>query len=109
MKAAFGGGRKIALCRELTKLHEEIIRTTIDGAIEIYAQKPPRGEYVLVVEGAAEPAQKEDAFWRELSVYEHVNGYINDGMTQKDAIKAAAADRGIPKRDVYNEYHRKEG
>ena len=104
MRDVFGGERRIALARELTKLHEEIIRTTIDGAIEYYAEKSPRGEYVLVIEGATETSE-EESFWQDMSVTEHVDKYISDGMTQKDAIKAAAQDRGVPKRDVYAEYH----
>lgn len=104
MRDVFGGERRIALARELTKLHEEIIRTTIDGAIEHYAEKSPRGEYVLVIEGATETSE-EESFWQDMSVTEHVDKYISDGMTQKDAIKAAAQDRGVPKRDVYAEYH----
>lgn len=104
MRDVFGGERRIALARELTKLHEEIIRTTIDGAIEHYAEKSPRGEYVLVIEGATETSG-EESFWQDMSVTEHVDKYISDGMTQKDAIKAAAQDRGVPKRDVYAEYH----
>lgn len=105
MKSAFGGERRIALARELTKLHEEIIRTTIDGAIEYYEEKSPRGEYVLVVEGAPE-IEEETTVWANLSIKEHVNKYIDEGKTQKDAIKAAAVDRGVSKRDIYNEYHR---
>lgn len=104
MRDVFGGERKIALARELTKLHEEIIRTTIDGAIEYYNEKSPRGEYVLVVEGASEVVDT-PSFWAEMTVKAHVDKYIADGMTQKDAIKAASVDRGVPKRDIYNEYH----
>ena len=55
LAAAFGGERRISLCRELTKLHEEVIRTTLDGAQALYAEQPPRGEYVLVLEGTPEP------------------------------------------------------
>lgn len=107
MAAVFGGDRKIALARELTKLHEEIIRTTISEAIEYYNETAPRGEYVLVIEGAAEQASEpEDCFWVDLSINAHVDKYIADGMAQKDAIKAAATDRGLPKREVYNEYHK---
>ena len=83
MQKTFGGDRKIALVRELTKIHEEVKRCTIDEAIAYYSENNPRGEYVLIVEGA-------------------------EGMTSKDAIKKAAADRNLPKRDVYNEYHRGE-
>lgn len=105
MKAAFGGERKIALARELTKLHEEIIRTTIDGAIALYSEKPPRGEYVIVIEGASNAAEAEESFWAELSIKEHVERYISEGKSKNDAIKTAAADRGVPKREIYNEYH----
>ena len=104
MRDVFGGERRIALARELTKLHEEIIRTTINGAIEHYAEKSPRGEYVLVIEGSTETSE-EECFWKDMSITEHVDKYIADGMAQKDAIKAAAQDRGVPKRDIYAEYH----
>ena len=107
MKKFFGGERKIALARELTNIHEEIIRTTIDGAIEFYSEASPRGEYVLVVEGAHVTGNETEAsFWQDMSIKEHVEKYIADGMTQKDAIKAAASDRGASKRDIYNDYHK---
>lgn len=107
MSAVFGGERRIALARELTKLHEEIIRTTIDGALEYYSERPPRGEYVIVVEGALEAADEEESpFWSDMSIAEHVDKYISEGMSQKDAIKKAATDRNVPKREVYNEYHK---
>ncbi len=107
MKKAFGGDRKIALARELTKVHEEIIRTTIDGAIDIYSETAPRGEYVLVIEGSqATGNEPEPSFWQDMSIKEHVEKYIADGLSQKDAIKAAASDRGAAKRDIYNDYHK---
>ena len=106
-QVVFGGERRIALARELTKLHEEIIRTTIDGALEYYSERPPRGEYVIVVEGASEAADEEESpFWSDMSITEHVDKYISEGMSQKDAIKKAATDRNVPKREVYNEYHK---
>ena len=108
MRDAFGGGRRIALVRELTKLHEEVIRTDIDGAIEKYKEVSPRGEYVLVVEGAKEDAGEEEKPWAGLSVYEHVEKYISEGMSSKEAIKRTAVDRGVPKREIYNEYHLKQ-
>ena len=106
MRSVFGGSRRIAMARELTKLHEEIIRTTLDGAVSYYEEKTPRGEYVLVIEGAAEDEEAEENTDILLSVREHVDKLIESGLTQKDAIKAAAAERGVSKRDVYNEYHR---
>lgn len=97
------GDRKIALCRELTKLHEEIIHTTLSDAQLLYTEKSPKGEYVIVIEGAKE--QEKEIWWQDMSVCQHVDKYINDGEDQKEAIKKAAKDRGMPKREVYNEYH----
>ena len=78
------------------------MRTTLEGAVEYYDENAPRGEYVLVVEGAPEGAVKSGTFdLCSLSVEEHVNHYVNEGMTQKDAIKATAKDRGVPKNDIY--------
>lgn len=101
------GDRKIALVRELTKIHEDIFRTTLAGALEYYSEKSPRGEYVIVVEGATETeADTQEQWWCDLSIKEHVDEYIKRGENSKDAIKSAAKDRGLSKRDVYNEYHR---
>ncbi|MBR2024414.1 MAG: 16S rRNA (cytidine(1402)-2'-O)-methyltransferase [Clostridia bacterium] len=97
------GDRKIALCRELTKLNEEIIRTTLSGAIEYYKENAPRGEYVLVIEGADENTIKNDAFWVNMSILEHVDYYVNQGMKKMDAIKSVAKDRDLPKNEVYKE------
>ena len=108
MQKVFGGQRKIALARELTKIHEEIMRCTIDEAVAYYEENNPRGEYVLVVDGSAEAAEETENEWENVSVKEHVDTYIAEGLTQKDAIKKAAEVRGVPKREVYNEYH-KEG
>ena len=105
MRDAFGGDRRIALARELTKVHEEIIRTTLDGAVEYYEEKAPRGEYVLVIEGASAEDSAEDVFWSDMTAKEHVEKYISDGMTVKEAIKAAAVDRNVPKREIYAQYH----
>lgn len=108
MQKVFGGDRKIALARELTKLHEEVKRSTIDEAISYYAENNPRGEYVLVIEGSKNTDDTQENIWESISVSEHIEKYISDGMTSKDAIKRVATERGIPKRDVYNEYHRGE-
>ncbi len=105
MKNAFGAERRIALVRELTKLHEEVIRTTLGEALSFYEERSPRGEYVIIVEGATEQEAAED-WWETLSVEEHVDKYISDGVTQKEAIKLAARDRGVPKREIYSEYHK---
>ncbi len=105
MQKVFGGKRRIAIARELTKLHEEIIRTDIDGAIAVYEEKSPRGEYVLVIEGATDVVGDTKNEWEEMSVSEHVEKYINEGLTPKEAIKKVATDRGVSKRDIYSEYH----
>ncbi len=103
MQKVLGGGRKIALVRELTKIHEEVKRCTIDEAVEYYGENNPRGEYVIVIEGATEIEEEND--WEEISIYDHVEKYIKEGIPQKEAIKKVAQDRGLPKREVYNQYH----
>ena len=100
MAEAFGNDRKISLCRELTKLNEETIRVTLDEAIELYSQKEPRGEYVLVVEGGDITTAEENPLI-SLSPDEHVAHYEGSGMKRMDAIKAAAKDRGTSKSDFY--------
>ena len=99
------GDRRIALCRELTKLHEEVIRTTLQAAQELYHEKSPKGEYVIVIEGAKE-SEPDEVWWEDMTVLEHVEKYIKDGDDQKEAVKKAAKDRGVPKREVYSEYHK---
>lgn len=94
-----GAERRVSLCRELTKLNEEIIRTTLGGALALYEEKEPRGEYVLVVEGANEEGGAE--FWTNMTEREHVDFYIAQGMTKNEAIKAAAHDRGVHKSEIY--------
>ena len=99
------GDRKIALCRELTKIHEEIIRTTLSEAQNLYTENSPKGEFVIVIEGAKE-SEAEEAWWEEMSVAEHVEKYISDGIDSKEAVKMVAKDRNLPKREVYNIYHK---
>ncbi|MBS7299175.1 MAG: 16S rRNA (cytidine(1402)-2'-O)-methyltransferase [Eubacteriales bacterium] len=105
MTKAFGENRRIALARELTKLHEEILRMTLGEAVSYYEENSPRGEYVLVIEGASEAVQEEESWWDNLSVTEHIDKLIENGMDKKSAIKQCATDRNMPKRDVYNIYH----
>lgn len=97
------GDRKIALCRELTKKHEEVQRTTISSAIAYYEDNSPRGEYVLVIEGKSreEKEAEAQAEFENLSIEDHVQRYIDQGMDKKEAMKAAAKDRGVSKRDIY--------
>ena len=100
MKDAFGGGRRIALCREMTKLNEEIFRADLESACAYYAENDPRGEYVLVLAGR----QKEERpFFENMTVREHVAFYEAAGMSRMDAMKAAAKDRGVGKGEIYKE------
>lgn len=98
LRDAFGN-RRIALCREMTKRNEEISRVDLDTACAYYQTHTPRGEYVLVVEGAGEEA----AFWETLSVQEHVAFYQNNGLSKMDAAKAVARDRGVSKSVIYKQ------
>ena len=100
MEEIFGGERRISLCRELTKLNEEAERTTLSGAVEMYKQKEPRGEYVLVIEGGSGKVQQENPLL-SLSPEDHVAHYENQGMKRMEAIKAAAKDRGMSKSELY--------
>jgi 16S rRNA (cytidine1402-2'-O)-methyltransferase len=97
------GDRQIAICRELTKIHEEIIRRNLSEAIEYYRNKEPRGEYVLVVQGKSreEKRKEEEEVWRKLTIEEHIKKYMNEGISKKDAIKKVAKDRNIAKSEVY--------
>ena len=99
MAEVFGGNRSISLCRELTKLHEEVVRTTLADAVEKYKADAPRGEFVLVVAGAAEQpktaATPEDAAAR-------VEQLVQEGMSRKDAIKQTAKELNLPRNVVYD-------
>jgi 16S rRNA (cytidine1402-2'-O)-methyltransferase len=103
LRQSLGGERKISLCRELTKKHEEVIRTTLDGAVSLYEEQEPRGEYVLVVEGRDPAAIREEkaAAWQTLTMEEHMALYTDQGIDRKEAMKLVAKDRGIGKREVY--------
>lgn len=102
MKNIFGADRRISLCRELTKLNEEVMRTNLEGVVSYYENHEPRGEYVLVVEGGT--CKTEECFWRNMSVIEHVEFYIGQGSERMDAIKATAKDRGVSKNEIYKQY-----
>ena len=96
----FLGDRRIALCREMTKMNEEIIRTTIKKAIDLYEEQLPRGEYVLIIEGS-EKNSLSDKF-DDISIEDHVKMHIKSGMSKMDAIKLTAKERKIPKSEVYD-------
>ena len=93
------GERRIALCRELTKLNEEILRTKLSAAVALFDEREPRGEYVLVLDGAEAKAAGVD--FSELTPAAHVAAYEAEGMARMDAIKAAAKDRGVSKSILY--------
>ncbi|WP_032122669.1 16S rRNA (cytidine(1402)-2'-O)-methyltransferase [Clostridium amazonitimonense] len=97
------GNRKVALCRELTKLHEEILRYTLEEAINHYEKINPRGEYVLLIEGKSEEEiiKEKESAWIDITIEEHIDRYIDQGLTKKEAIKKVAKDRGMPKSEVY--------
>ena len=95
--AAFGPGRRIALCREMTKLHEEVVRSTLGEAAALYAEMPPRGEFVLVVEGAAE-ARAEFGREEALALVERRRA---EGMSLKEACRLTAEETGIKKNELY--------
>ncbi|GAA0078954.1 16S rRNA (cytidine(1402)-2'-O)-methyltransferase [Clostridium sp. CTA-5] len=97
------GNRNIAVCRELTKLYEQIYRGTIEESINYFMVNRPRGEFVLVLEGKRleEIKQEKEQEWIDLSIKDHIVKYIDDGITKKDAIKMVAKDRGLPKSEVY--------
>ena len=96
---AFGSDRGISLCRELTKLHEEVIRTTLGQAIGYYQENPPKGEFVLVVAGA--PAQ-ETAVASDSDAAARVAQLMQEGMSRKDAVKQTAKELNLPKNVVYD-------
>ncbi len=97
------GDRKIAVCRELTKLHEEIYRGKLSEAIEFFTEGRPRGEFVLVIEGKSDETIKaeKEAKWNSLSIEEHLIKVIEEGFDKKEAIKIVAKERGLAKKEVY--------
>ena len=99
MAEVFGGDRSISLCRELTKLHEEVVRTTLSEAVAKYTEAPPKGEFVLVVAGA--PAEKKEVP-SETDAAARVAQLLQQGLSRKDAVKQAAAELGLPKNIVYD-------
>ena len=104
LKELFGADRKMTVCRELTKKHEEIKQTTLGEAAAYYRENEPKGEFVLVIEGISKEKQQEceTEKWAALSLEDHIQVYINKGLDRKEAMKRVAADRGVAKRDIYN-------
>jgi len=93
-----GGDRRISLCRELTKLNEEVMRTTLSDAIRYYEEREPRGEYVLVIEGGKKKRGSDEI---SMTAEEAVAYYLEEGMSKGDAIKAAAKLLGMSRNDIY--------
>lgn len=97
------GNRRISICRELTKKHEEVFTTTLKEAVSYYERQEPRGECVIVIQGKSREELEADsrARWEEMSVEEHMEYYTGAGMDKKDAMKQVAKDRGVGKREIY--------
>lgn len=97
------GNRRVTICRELTKKHETVFRTTLQEAVVYYTEQEPKGECVLVIEGVSfdelEAAERQQ--WEQMELPEHMEYYLKQGMDKKAAMKQVAADRGISKREVY--------
>ena len=98
------GDRSITLCKELTKLHENAEKTTLEALIEKYEVTEPKGEHVLVIAGKTFKEKKEESIqsYMEMSIEDHMNIYLEQGMDKKEAMKAVAKDRGVSKRDIYD-------
>ena len=103
LSEVFGDERKVTLCRELTKRFEEAMPTTFGEAKAYYEDNEPRGEYVLVIEGKDIDLIQQElaAGWEEMSIADHVAMYEAQGFERKEAMKKAATDRGVSKRDIY--------
>ena len=97
------GNRRITVCRELTKKHETLFKTDLEKALDWYRENPPKGECVLVLEGRSREEMKaeERSRWEDISVPEHMEFYLKQGMEKKEAMKQVAKDRGVSKRDIY--------
>ena len=100
----FGTDRSLTICKELTKKHESFTKTSFGEALTFFENEAPRGEYVLVIEGKPIAAlrKEEQKKWEDISLEEHIKMRMDEGMSKKEAVKAVAEERGIPKRDVYS-------
>ena len=105
------GNRRLSICRELTKKFETVAETTLEEAAALYEQQEPRGEYVLVLEGRSRSSMEEEerSQYEKMSVREHVELYETRGMNRREAMKQAAKDRGVSKRDIYQELLNEDG
>lgn len=105
------GDRRLSICRELTKKFETVMETTLEDAVRFYGEQEPRGEYVLVLEGRSHASidEEERSCFENMSVQEHVEMYEEQGLNRKDAMKQAAKDRGVSKRDIYRSLLEEDG
>ncbi len=105
LEQVLGKERQLTICKELTKRYENTFLTTIQEALSYYDINEPRGEYVLVIEGKkrSDIIKEKQAEWESMSIKDHVDMYIGQGMDKKEAMKAVANDRGVSKRDIYQE------
>ena len=99
------GNREIVIARELTKRYEEFIRGTVEEVLVWCEQSEIRGEFCVIVDGGYEEVTSEEQWWTNVSLEEHVEHYVNEGMKSKDAIKQVSVEREISKREVYQAYH----
>lgn len=97
------GDRQVRVCRELTKKHETVYENTLSGAVSYYEEQEPKGECVLVIAGKSreEIRREEQMQWEEMTLEEHMEKYLSEGIDRKEAMKQVAKDRGIGKREVY--------
>ena len=111
LENTLGSHRRITVCRELTKKYETVYSDSLGGAVRYYEEVPPKGECVLVLEGKSQEEVEEEQKkgWMPLSVEEHLQIYLNQGMDKKEAMKRTAKDRGVSKRDIYQEMIGKKG
>lgn len=105
-----GEDRKLSVCKELTKRYENVFLTTFEEACAYYDNNEPKGEYVLVIQGKSREIikQEEVKTWEVMTIEEHMKVYTDTGMDKKKAMKAVAKDRGVSKRDIYNELLKQE-
>ena len=105
-----GADRRLSVCKELTKRYENVFLTTFEEACEYYDNNEPKGEYVLVIQGKSREIikQEEVKTWEAMTIEEHMKVYTDKGMDKKEAMKAVAKDRGVSKRDIYNELLKQE-
>ncbi len=105
LTGVLGGDRSVSICKELTKRYEKVWKTTLEEASQFYKSQQPRGEYVLVIAGRDRQELKleKQKSWDAMSIQEHVSMYENQGIDRKEAMRMAAKDRGISKRDVYQQ------